>query len=398
MKTSSLFSIFFLILLSCIGCKKENKLEASYKKSVAWLWEQQSEDGGWHSNTHTILQDGRVLTPYILFYLLQVPDSIYPKNNDAIQRGLVFIEHDLWSNDSLSPNYPNYSAAYALQVMVLTQRNVSGQWEIVDYLRRQQFIEHRGTPTESMAYGGWGYGEPDLKPGDFGHVDISHTRRILQALQSYKLNLEEQLKAAEQNGIELKRQPDFDDTGLRNSAMQFLNSVQRTKSDARLYEGCTDRTKIPYDGGFVSSMYTLSTNKCQPYNVNDCYHYPSYATATCDGFLALHSLGLQKTSAYSDAKQWLTDHQQIDVIDGLSKDDPEQWYLIMHYYHWSVRAEAMKAAGIDGPWKENLRKALIDEQLENGSYINPLGGVNKEDDPLMATVFCVQAFTNVVNQ
>lgn len=180
------------------------------------------------------------------------------------------------------------------------------------------------------------------------------------------------------------------------AAQQFLLSVQRPPEDERLYEGCTDRSHLPYDGGFVSSMYTLSTNKCQPYNVNDCYHYPSYATATCDGLLGLLAVGDTTSHHYVDAVKWLAMHPSVDVIDGLRQDDPEQWYLIMHYYHWSVRAEAMVKAGIDGPWRENMKRALIKEQQPGGFYVNTLGGVNKEDDPLMATIFCVQAFTQLL--
>jgi hypothetical protein len=166
-----------------------------------------------------------------------------------------------------------------------------------------------------------------------------------------------------------------------------------------LYEGCFSRANLPYDGGFVSSMATLPTNKCQPVTIPGAgIYYPSYATASCDGFLALHALGMSQTRAYADTKQWLTDHQQIDVIDGLSPHDAEQWYLVMHYYHFSVRAEAMTKAGIQGPWRNEMKTALIREQQKGGFYMNPLGGVNKEDDPLMATIFCVQAFTNIAHQ
>ncbi|HZV43219.1 MAG TPA: hypothetical protein VFF90_02010, partial [Saprospiraceae bacterium] len=298
-------------------------------------------------------------------------------------------------------NYPNYSASYALRVLHLTKTDTVLQKIIADYLLDQQFLEHRGTMPENMAYGGWGYGETNLKPGEFGHVDISHTRRITEALsEQHSFRVEDYVP-----GHSYYRQYSIGKdtitlfpTDRWKAIIIFLQGVQRSPGDHRLYEGCTDRTNIPYDGGFVSSMYTLSTNKCQPYNVNDCYHYPSYATATCDGLLALNALGLKNSKAYKDAANWLKEHQRIDVIDGLSPDDPEQWYQIMHYYHWSVRAEAMRVAGIEGPWKENLRKALMDEQLENGSYVNPLGGVNKEDDPLMATIFCVQAFTKVAKK
>jgi hypothetical protein len=167
--------------------------------------------------------------------------------------------------------------------------------------------------------------------------------------------------------------------------------MQRMPEDPRLYEGCLSRKALPYDGGFISSAVTLATNKSVPVFIPGAgYHYPSYATATCDGLLALYALGMDDTQAYADAKRWLEKHQHMNTIDGLSKDDPEQWHQVMHYYHWAVRAEAMTAAGIKGSWSKELAHLLIKEQQTDGYYINPIGGVNKEDDPLMATIFAVQ--------
>jgi hypothetical protein len=372
-------SISALTLLAWSGCSHEEKLDTCYRNSVAWLWSQQGEDGGWHSKTHAVLRDGQVLTPYILYYLLQVPDSVFHQDQKAITRAIEFIRLGLVQGDTnaiaISLNYPNYSLAYALRCFVELKTDTLLERKIAERLIKEQFTSQRQVDTSSMAYGGWGYGETNMKPGDFGHVDISHTRRIIEALMAY-----------DQKAISSEN---------KEAAKIFLRGAQRSPEDHRLYEGCTDRSLVPYDGGFVSSMYTLSTNKCQPRNVGDCYHYPSYATATCDGLLALYALGMEESKAYNDAKQWLDDHQRIDVIEGLPEDDPEQWYLIMHYYHWAVRAEAMRAAGIHGQWEIDLKIALVKEQREDGSYINPLGGVNKEDDPLMATIFCVQAMTSM---
>ena len=107
----------------------------------------------------------------------------------------------------------------------------------------------------------------------------------------------------------------------------------------------------------------------------------------------MHALGLQDTKAYRDARDWLAQHQDMTTIEGLSPDDPEQWHRVMHYYHFAVRAEAMTKAGIEGPWRDQLIKLLIKEQLFNGNFMNPLGGANKEDDPLLATMFAVIAMT-----
>ena len=42
-------------------------------RAVRWLWSQQSEDGGWHSQTYGLLRSGQSLTPFVLDALLAVP-------------------------------------------------------------------------------------------------------------------------------------------------------------------------------------------------------------------------------------------------------------------------------------------------------------------------------------
>lgn len=331
------------------------------------------------------------MTPYILFYLLHVPDSVYTREKGNVDKAIRFIHDGIvasLADTTKKWDYPNYSAAYASRVFYKTKSNHYLQEKIIEKLALQQFTARRGVSENSMAYGGWGYGEINLAEGEFGHVDLSHTRRITQALLEYFQN------NFDRDDNDKLPPPGYFNSNWKEDTKEFLASVQRSPHDPRIQHPLSGIVSVPYDGGFVSSMYTVSTNKSQPVLLPDStYYYPSYATATCDGLLALHALGLEDSDAYRDAVVWLEKNQGIDVIDGLSPDDPEQWYQIMHYYHWAVRAEAMTAANIDGPWKQNLIDALIKEQQPDGFYINPIGGVNKEDDPLMATIFCLQAFT-----
>ena len=438
---------FVTILM--IGCQSQDeRLEKAMHKSITWMWAQQSEDGGWHSQTHAVLKDGKALTPYILYYLLMIPEDKFERPEGAVERSVEFIRREIrssmmMSHDSvINLNYPNYSAAYALRVFCLLKQDTALQHIIADHLLNEQFVEHRGIKPDNVAYGGWGYGEPDLPFGEHGHVDISHTRRIVEALLEWnqiksplgdlgakgeakethtqdsflygrvqhdptKMNVSQDKAKAEAKAKETHSQDThllwmpkpFGEGILRSYALALLRSVplflqgaQRSPEDPRLYEGCTSRKDLPYDGGFVSSIATLATNKCEPVFVKDAgYHYPSYATATCDGLLALHALGMTDSEAYKDAVQWLSKNQNMNTIDGLSPHDPEQWHQVMHYYHFAVRAEAMTAAGIEGPWSDQLTRMLIKEQQPDGYYFNPIGGVNKEDDPLMATIFALQA-------
>ncbi len=383
------------MILLVTGCQSnDDRLHETLQKSIAWLWKQQSPDGAWHSQTHAVLKDGKALTPYILFHLLQIPEDKFIRPEDGVQRGVEFIQREIRSSmtmgeDSLPMlNYPNYSAAYALKVLCFLQQDTALQNILVGHLLREQFIEHRGITPDNLAYGGWGYGEPGLPYGEHGHVDVSHTRRIIEALT---MKAEAEAKA--------KETPTVSRSHALTFSRFYLQGVQRTPEDPRLYEGCLSRKNLPYDGGFISSTVTLATNKCEPVFIAGVgYHYPSYATATCDGFLAMHALGMTDTKAYADAKNWLEKNRDMSTIEGLSKDDPEQWHEVMHYYHWAVRAEAMIAAGITGPWSKGLERLLIKEQQPDGYYINPIGGVNKEDDPLMATIFAVQAGIEVKSE
>lgn len=372
-----------LLILFVVSCSiEQSNSYTTLRKSVTWMWQQQSPDGGWHSKTHAVLRDGKVLTPYIIYFLLQVPEQIYQRENDAVARAAEFIingmRNAIDSSGQIQSDYPNYSAAYALRVLHLLDREKELQDIIAEYLLKQQFTETRGFTKEHLAYGGWGYGEPGLASGDHGHVDLSHTRRITEAL-------------VEAGYLTKANQQIWLSIGL------FLKGVQRSPDDERLYTGCISRKYLPYDGGFISSAVTLATNKSEPEFIRDAGdHYPSYATATCDGLMTLHSLGLEGSPAYKDAVNWLSIHSDVRNIEGLPDDDPEQWNDVMHYYHLAVRSEAMTLAAPEGRWREEISAILSKEQHPEGYYINPIGGVNKEDDPLMATILAIGAGINTL--
>ena len=55
---------------------------------------------------------------------------------------------------------------------------------MVDYLRAQQFTEQNGWQQEHPAYGAWGMGGNRRTPPDTGHVDLSMTRYVLEALRA----------------------------------------------------------------------------------------------------------------------------------------------------------------------------------------------------------------------
>lgn len=371
------YFLLFLIItfLSCNQTGRENNQQDNIlHTSCAYLWSMQGSDGGWHSETHGILKGGESLTPFILYALLGVPEKVYKRDEQKIRHGLQFIRsavnaHIPPGDDAVILDYPNYSAAYAL--MTFREYGDASDSLIVeklkDYLINQQFTEGRGITQDHPAYGGWGFGENALQPGVVGHVDISHTRRVLQAL-SLLLPEEHQ---------------------VFHKARIYLSRVQN-------FNPSIDENEKPYlDGGFFTSIVTPETNKSNRVN-DDSTRWESYATATADGLLALLYSGLDTTDQrVQAAADWLLDHRIMDYPEGIPHDDPGQWHKVMKYYHLCVRAEAHKALNKAGDLERSVLEILLAKQNPDGSFINPYGGPNKEDDPLLATALAIIALNSL---
>ncbi len=353
------------------------------EKSCHYLWNQQSADGGWHSSTHGILRGGESLTPFILHTLLQVPSEVYQASESQINRGLDFIRMHIDEDGIIGKSdpdildYPNYSTAHALMVLdqVQAKEDVVLIEKMASYLLSQQFVETRGFQNTNAPYGGWGFGETHLSKGKTGHVDLSHTRRILQALNGH-------------NGFK----------EAQKKALYYFRLTQKNPNEARLHPTKVSHKKIPYDGGFFASPVTLSTNKggIAAEDSLEANYFRSYATATCDGILGLLAAGHSvNEESIQMALKWLDKNPKWDYPQGIPLDDPDQWHEVMFYYHLSVRAQVYAIVQHPSKWRQKIIDLLNTRQQEEGYFYNPMGGPNKEDDPLLATAFAVIALTCV---
>ena len=177
--------------------------------------------------------------------------------------------------------------------------------------------------------------------GETGHVDISHVRHVIQAM----------------------REAGATEAVFRRSE-QFLRAVQKDPEDSRPQPSLvSEHPRRPnaeiYDGGFYISPIVLAANKGQPPENADPAHWHSYATATCDGVLALLAAGVAiDDRRVQDARQWLEDHRRIDYPQGIppvSDAYPLPWGKAIQFYHYAVRAEAYAALDWRGDWREPLR-------------------------------------------
>lgn len=357
-----------LLLLSLLCCRQpdphdlEIERRRLLREATAWLWAQQADDGGWHSETHGLLKEGQAWTPYVYEALLAAPESIYRPSSAQLERAAFFLIDHLDSLGAMGRSqpvvleYPVYATAYTLRALGTTPVAITPSLSVRmrDYLLGRQFTEARGISIDHPAYGAWGFGETNLPHGEVGHVDLSHTRRVLEALRASRLEA---------------------DHPAWEKALAFLGGVQKVGTPN-------------FDGGFCASTYTLGANKA-----DDADHQcRSYASATADGALALLAAGLPATDErVRAAREWLLAHPRWDYPEGIPPGQPGDWGQVLFYYHLAVRAQAYQALGIENGWQAELIPLLTERQRPDGSFANPAGAPNKEDDPLLATALVVRA-------
>jgi squalene-hopene/tetraprenyl-beta-curcumene cyclase len=366
-------------------------------RAADWLWSQQDSDGGWHSGHYALLKSGQAYTPFVLHTLLDVPHSIYQAPAGGVERALQFLRKQINQQGVLGladPDileYPNYATSYALRCFV--QAGTSEDQPLIkrmrDYLIDQQYRTEHGFGPEHLAHGGWGFGGV-LKNGSPGHMDLAHTRRVLEALRSSGHIPEDTTQRAEvflalvqRDPEDPRRQPTLQEEVHR----AWLNTI-------RIAVG--KEYTIPFDGGFYFSPIVLGANKGREKLSVAGSYFCSYASATCDGILSLLATGAgQQDRRIKAAVNWLQEHPQIHYPAGVPQEHPEPWGEAIHFYHLAVRGEVSSRLDLPGSWRTDIVRELAARQAKDGSYQNKMSPLMKEDDPLLATTLAVQALKHV---
>jgi hypothetical protein len=182
-------------------------------------------------------------------------------------------------------------------------------------------------------------------------------------------------------------------------ALLFLRLMQRHPSERRPHpvplETRGSLPKAPrFDGGFFFSPIVLDANKGAVLSDARGAFHGSYATATCDGLLALLAAGLPKHDArVRAARDWLLGHERLDHPEGIPRDTPQDWGQAVYYYHLAARAEAYAALGLQPRLRARIAPELAPRQRADGSFKNERNHLMKEDDPLLATTLAVIALS-----
>jgi hypothetical protein len=386
-----------LLVLCCVTTHAADTTDASQAlaKAEAYLWKAQHEDGSWRSEQCAVMRSGQSLTPFVLHTLLFHNDSLTAEQIKVSERSIQFIVDHLDKEGAVGKadtdilEYPVYSTAYAVLALEKWQ-NLGHQLSDEDqfdfrmmqrFLQKCQFNHTNGFTGQMPAFGGWGF---DLakEPGQPGHMDLAHTRRAITAVQLTN----------EYHGLM--------DSLYAGYTQRFLAVVQKrpeTLDIQPLPEGLERPKEIPFDGGFYFSPVVLQANKGRL--EKDGNYWRSYATATCDGILALLAAGVPKDDErVVAAAKWLGEHTNIDYPQGIPTDYPEPWGEALQFYHYAVRAEVYDALDFPEDEKLSLAEKVAALQRADGSFVNEKSPLMKEDEPLLSTALAVVALSHCLEK
>jgi hypothetical protein len=333
---------FLLMTVAEAACSRLDG-RSPLQRAAEYLWAQQARDGGFHSSTYGLLRSGQSLTPFVLDALLSVPGSVMPARPAAVDRALGFIRKNtnsagsLGQMDETAADYPNYATALAVTAMVKARRGTVANdiAPMLAHLRAQQFSEANGWDAGDPPFGAWGMGGPIHRPPEAGHVDLSMTRYVLEALRA--------------GGI----------SPSDPAITRALVYLQRSQNP---------------DGGFYFSTVTPEINKAGETNGR----FASYGTATADGLLSLRAAGIAETDdRIQQALKWLKEHHREDRAPGFEGTAREAWGSGLRFYYACAISRAVPDLPVQLP-----------PQAPDDSFRNDKKLV-KEDDPLIATPFAV---------
>src|SRR5205085_4398245 len=132
----------------------------------------------------------------------------------------------------------------------------------------------------------WGMGGGRRTPPDTGHVDLSMTRYVIEALRAAGMQASD--PALECARVFIGRCQNFD---------------PRHPADG--------------DGGFFFSTTEFDTNKAG----HDGQHFRSYGTTTADGVLGLLATGYSRSDRrVTAAERWLSSHHRDMHVPGFVGD------------------------------------------------------------------------------
>ena len=332
------------------------------ERGVQWLLRSQREDGAFISRVYPVLGSGQSLTPFSLWSLLQLPPSRLTEHRQQLQNAQRWILDAQQPSGALGfrsriEDYPCYATSLALRCTLALK---PAGWRVAaermaQWLNRQQFLRETGW-GEHPAEGGWGMGSAEaLTPPKSGHVDLSMTCSVLEALTD-------------------PERPTRLSPERRDAARGFVLRCQVRQ------------------GGFFSSPVLPRLNK----GVAREDGPGPYGSATCDGLLALLALGYPKHHpTVNRSLAYLHSIHRVDRNPGIDPGINAALGEGMKGYYRAAAARVFAQLGGPPRWRDNLARIVLAEQRRDGSWLNK-NRLQNEDEPMVATSLALRALNELL--
>jgi len=342
---------------------------AARRRGVAWLAEQQADDGGWHSQTYGQMRCGVGDTALVVYALALLPSQERRAARPQIDQGIRFLLANQAPQGFVrapdgETDYPTY--ATALLLLTLKQLHAHEftveRLKMIGYLQASQQAARHAARESDPDYGGWNLtGEGEVDARIKGETNISVSSLALAALRAHEAL----------------------DASAAAAGLAYLARCQNNP---------------PGDGGFYFTPdVTDPRNKA---GLLDPDAKPlvarSYGTTTADGLLGLLACGLSANDTrVGVALGWLREHDEVARVPGIPDTaSTAQAREGLKYYYWAMLtrlAERLPEAAFDAR-RQTVVTTLVGLQAADGSWrnANPL---MREDDPLVATALALIALS-----
>ncbi|MEK9773180.1 MAG: cycloartenol synthase [Opitutae bacterium] len=346
------------------------EIERSLDKGLQWLYgEQNRTTGYWGAPEYP------ALTALVLRSTLGHPNQEETKKyGDQAGLGFKFLRSKVQTDGGI---YGKGLASYntAISLMAFLQRKNPADEEIIRSARRflinqQSDFDEKGK-TDNLFDGGIGYGST------WAHSDLSNTHLAMEALYYAKHTL----------GSEESDQADLD----WQAAIDFVSRCQNlpdTNTQVWVSDHQEDR------GGFV--YFPGKSMAGERTDGNGTVSLRSYGSMSYAGLLSFIYAEMEPADPRVLAvNDWISQNYQIDENPGMGKQG------LFYYYH--TMAKALSLAGIDQlkqptggavDWRKELTFALLDQQDQEGFWVNESGRW-WEKDPVLVTCYAILALERI---
>jgi squalene-hopene/tetraprenyl-beta-curcumene cyclase len=337
------------------------EIDHSIKLGLKWLYDQQEADGSW--------QHYPGITALILSSYLRAHPSV-TLQEPVIANGFEFLKSCIKPDGSI---YLDDMAHYNTAICLTAFKDANNPaFEIIisnaeKFLMGEQIDESSDKTSDSLYYGGVGYGGDD-------RPDLSNLQWAIESLaldDSKNTDSEEILSPAQKEEFANKKL-------FYDKALVFLSRCQNLKSlNPEAYSG--------NDGGFI---YEPGASKAGATN--------SYGSMTYAGLKSLIYAKVDKNDErVKAAYDWIRNNYSVESAPKMGTQGL--------FYYYQTMAKSLNAFGtniliddsnVSHDWRNELANQIIKIQSPEGFWVNE-NGRWWENNPVLVTAYSILALEEI---